>query len=140
MTFQPRAQPVLLSMLLLLGSSPLPAEQMSRDDYRAAKARIEAEFRQAEAACDRLSENLRDVCREDAKSKQKVGNAELEYNRSGSPADARKLALTRADGAYAVAKEKCDHRPGADKTSCLKEAKAAHERAVGEARAEARPL
>ena len=96
---------------------------------------IDAEYKESEAGCGRLDENLRDVCREEAKSKQKIAMAELEYNRTGNPADANKLALAKADGAYAVAKEKCDHRSGADKKLCLKEAQAARTKAVADAQA-----
>ncbi|MDQ6681059.1 MAG: hypothetical protein M3Y67_08875 [Pseudomonadota bacterium] len=120
----------------LSSAATLFAAPVTTDEYRAAKSRIEAEYKDSKAACDALSENAKDVCREEAKGKQKVARAELEYNRSGKPDDATKLATTKADAAYAVAKEKCGDRSGNDKDVCVKEAKTAHTKALADAKAD----
>jgi hypothetical protein len=102
---------------------------MSRQDYGAAKERIEAEYEAAKAGCDRLSGNAKDICMADAKGKQRVAEAELAHQRSGTAADARKAAFARADAAYELAKERCDDLSGNDKDVCVKEAKATEARA-----------
>jgi hypothetical protein len=114
------------------------AATMSRDDYRAARARIDAEYRDARAACDRLVDRGREVCRAEAAGKERVARAELEFNRSGDPNDAMRLALARADARYDVARERCAARAGADRTTCESDAKAQHAKAVADARLDRR--
>ena len=109
---------------------------MTADEYRVTRDRIEAEYKDSKAACDRLTDNAKDVCREEAKGREKVARAELEFNRSGSPKDATRLAEAKADAAYAVAKEKCDGRAGNDRKLCLDEAKTARIKALADAKAE----
>ena len=118
-----------------VGGSSLHAATMSNDEYKATKDRIEAEYKDQKASCDKLKDNAKDVCHEQAKGKQKVALAELDYNKSGDPKDAAKVAMAKADAAYDVAKEKCDDRKGNDKDVCVKEAKAAHTQATADAKA-----
>ena len=119
----------------LTGASALHAANMSNDDYKAAKDRIEAEYKAQKDSCDKLKDNAKDVCREEAKGKEKVARAELEFNRTGDPKDSAKLATAKADAAYEVAKERCDDRSGNDKDVCVKEAKANHTKATADAKA-----
>ena len=58
-----------------------------------------------------------------AKAKEKVALAELEYGYTGKVGDHRKWAEVKAKSAYAVAKEKCDDLAGNPKDVCVKEAK-----------------
>ncbi len=117
-------------------SSSLLAAPMTRDEYRVTKERVDAEYRDSKAACDRLTDNAKDVCRMEAKARQKVAAAELEYNRSGKPKDATRLAKIRADVAYDVNRERCDDRTGKDKELCRQEAKTAHQKAIADAKAD----
>ena len=132
MNFKPTFQLALVAAAMF-GAPVLHAASVSQDEYRTTKERIEAEYKDAKAACDKLRDNAKDVCREEAKGKEKVARAELEYNRSGDPKDATKLAEAKADAAYGVAKEKCDDRTGNDKDVCVKEAKASHTKAMADA-------
>lgn len=111
---------------------------VTQDEYRAARARIESEYKDMNAACERLPGNARDVCRLEARGKSRVARAELEYNRSGKPKDAAQLATTRADAAYDVARERCGDREGSERSGCLSEAKAVHEKALVDARLQTR--
>ena len=123
-----------LFAVAMVSGSALLAAPMTRAEYGTVKSRIEAEYKDSKAACDKLTDNAKDVCREEAKAKEKVARAELEYNRSGTPKDAAKLATTRADTAWDVAKERCDERAGNDKQTCVVEAKTAHAKALADAR------
>lgn len=125
-----------LGAATLCAMASLQAAEMSRDDYRAAKARIGAEYKAAKAGCDKLSGNAKDVCQTEAKGREKVGHAELEFNRSGEPAHAAKVKKVKADAAYDLAKERCDERTGKDKALCLNEAKAARAKALADAKAD----
>ena len=69
-----------------------------------------------------------------AKAKEKVARADLEYGYTGKPSDANKAAVVKADSAYAVAKEMCDDKGGNAKDVCLKEAKAEHVKGLADAK------
>ena len=125
----------LFTAAMVIGSAVL-AEPMTRAEYGTVKNRIEAEYKDSKAACDKFTDNAKDVCREEAKAKERVARAELEFNRSGTPKDAAKLATIRADTAYDVARERCDDRAGNDKQVCVGEAKAAHAKALADAKLE----
>jgi len=110
------------------------AANISKADYRADKTRISADYKAAKAACASFAANVKDVCVEEAKAKEKVARAELEYSYTGKPADQTKVLVAKAESTYAVAKEKCDDKAGNDKDVCLKEAKAVEVKALVDAK------
>ena len=110
------------------------AATMSKTEYSAAKDHISADYKADKAACATSSGNAKDVCQEQAKGKEKVARAELEYNSSGKATDANKVAVAKADSTYAVAKEKCDDKAGNAKDLCVTEAKATHTKALADAK------
>ena len=115
----------------------MPAAQaatMSKADYMGAKTAISATYKADKAGCASLAGNLKDICREEAKAKEKIALAELEYNYTGKQSDQTKLRETQAKSAYAVAKEKCDDLAGNPKDVCVKEAKAVEVRALADAK------
>jgi hypothetical protein len=132
MAYHLRKTAVLMTTLLLAGASQ--AATMGKDEYHAAKDRISAEYKQDKAACKQSSGNAKDICEEQAKGKEKVARAELEYSYSGKPADATKVEVAKADAAYEVAKERCDDMAGNPKSVCVSEAKAAHTKALADAK------
>jgi hypothetical protein len=110
------------------------AATISKADYTATKTRISADYKADKAACASLAGNAKDVCVEEAKAKEKVARAELEYSYSAKPADQTKVLETKARSAYAVAKEKCDDWAGNDKKVCVQEAKAVESKALSDAK------
>jgi hypothetical protein len=123
--------------LVMAGLLALPLAQaatMNKADYNTAKARISADYKAAHSACASLAANAKDVCVEEASAKQKVARAELEYDRSGKPADQTKVKVAKAEAAYAVAKEKCDDQAGNAKDVCVQEAKAVEVKALADAK------
>lgn len=140
LSYTPRL--ALLSAALFCGAAvqaqqaPMtPPSAMSSQQYAAQQDRIKADYKAARAACDKMSGNAKDICVEQAKGDEKVAEAQLQYQRSGKPADASKVALAQAEAAYEVAKERCDDLKGADKDACVKDAKAAEARAKASAKA-----
>ena len=107
---------------------------LNKADYNAAKDRISADYKADKSACDTFSGNQKDICVEQAKGKEKVARAELEYGNSGKAADGNKVAVAKADAAYAVAKEMCDDKGGNAKDVCVTEAKAAHTKGLADAK------
>ncbi len=123
--------------LVLAAILALPVAQaanMGKAEYKTAKDSISTTYKADKKACDALSGNAKDVCVEEAKGKEKVAKAELEYRYTGKPADQNKLLKARAEAAYDVAKEKCDDKAGNDKDVCVKEAKAAETTALADAK------
>lgn len=116
---QPTAQPQ-------TGSLVTPTE------YRAGKDKIDADYKADKAACKPLKGNAQDVCEAEAKAKEKNARAALEYAHTGRPADERKVNETRIDGAYDVAKERCDDLAGNAKDVCVREAKTVHEKGMAD--------
>ncbi len=123
-----------LAVAAMLAATGSFAATGNRADYTAAKDRIGAEYKADKAACDSRSGNQKDICMEQAKAKEKVARAEAEYNYTGKPADASKIAVEKADAGYAVAKEMCDEKGGNAKDICVSEAKAEHKKALADAK------
>jgi hypothetical protein len=107
---------------------------MGRADYQSARERIGDTYKADRAACASQAGNARDICIEKAKGQNKVALAQLEFDRSGKPADDTKLRVAKADADYAVAKEKCDDLAGNAKDVCRKEASAVQVKALADAR------
>ena len=123
-----------LLMAALLGVSAAQAAVISKQEYDSGKTRASSDYKAAKAACKSQAGNARDICMEEAKGKEKVARAELQYAYTGKVGDLTKLEVTRAKAAYEVAKEKCDDLAGNDKSVCVKEAKAVEVKALVNAR------
>lgn len=110
------------------------AQAMTREEHKAAEDRIEATYKADKQRCDGLSGNAKDICQSEAKGKEKVAKAELEAQYKPSAKAQAKVAEAKADAAYDTAKQKCDELAGNNKDVCMKDAKAAHETAVAQAK------
>jgi hypothetical protein len=127
----------LKTSLILAGMLALPMAQAAsgaKTDYNAGKTRIAADYKADRAACASLAGNAKDICVEQAKGKQKVGLAELEYGYTGKPGDQTKVLVAKAESVCAVAKEKCDDLAGNVKDVCVTEAKAVEAKALADAK------
>jgi hypothetical protein len=112
----------------------LTADAMSKDAYKAAKDKIEAQAKDAKKACTSMKENAKDICQAEAKANEKVAKAELDaQNRPDARADA-KVKQMKAEGEYEVAKEKCEDLKGGAIATCKKDAKTAYDKVKSEAR------
>lgn len=113
---------------------PVQAADLSRTDYSAGKSRIGDAYKADKKACDSLTANAKDVCIQEAKAKEKVAKAELEFSYSGTAKDQTKVAVAKAESTYAVAKERCDDQSGNEKDVCVKAAKAIEVRGLADAK------
>jgi len=118
----------------LTGAGGAWAQPGNKDARDAAIRNADAQYRMDKAACDALAGNAKDICVEDAKGKEKVAKAEAEAAYDNTPRMREKARAARADAAYEVAKEKCDDLSGNPKDVCIKEAKAAHVKALADAK------
>lgn len=112
------------------------ASGMSKDQYKAGKDRIEAQYKTDKSACEGMKGNAKDVCNTEAKGKEKVAKAELQARyKPGAKAD-EKVKDAQADAQYGVAKEKCDDFKRADRKVCDQQAKAARTTVKDQAKAD----
>jgi hypothetical protein len=116
----------MLSVAVCLAISPLAiGAVMSKSDYKAAKEGISAKFKADQAACAAMTGNVKDICSEEAKGRERVATAELVATNEPTSKHRYDVRLAKANATYAVAIEKCDDLSGNDKDVCVKEAKAA---------------
>jgi hypothetical protein len=132
MTFHLNAIPVALVLVLLQGSAY--AQGMAKADYEQRKDRVAAEYKVDKAACSKQAGNAADICKAEAKGKDRVALADLKHAYSGKAADLTKLQEAKAHAAYEVAEEKCDDLAGQPKDVCVQEAKAAKVKALADAK------
>ena len=123
-----------LIVAALLSFSVAQAATLTKAEYKADKTRISADYKVDKKACDALKANGKDVCVQEAKAKESVARAELEYSYTGKAADQTKVLEVKAKSAYAVDKEKCDDQAGNAKDVCVKEAKAVETKALADAK------
>lgn len=120
----------------LVFSAGVMAQSLSKDSYKAAENRIADEYRTDKVNCDSLSGNKKDICRAEAKGKEKVAEAELEARYEPTAKHLYQALIAKADADYAIAHEKCDDMAGNDKDVCVKEAKAVETRMKADADAQ----
>jgi len=116
------------------------AQSMSKNDYKAGKDKITAEYKLAKAGCASLSGNPKDICVAEAKGKESVGMAELETIYKPTPKNHYQARVAKAEADYAVAKERCDDMAGNAKDVCVKEAKAAETTAKADAKVQMKTM
>jgi hypothetical protein len=109
---------------------------MNKDAYKGAKDKLEAQYKADKKACDGQQGNAKDICKAEAKGKDKIAKAELDAQYKPSARADEKVRLAKADADYDVAKQKCGDMKGNSKDVCRKDAKAAHESAKGQAKAD----
>ena len=117
-------------------SAAAMANTMSKADYKAAKEKIEAEYKSAKAGCDRFSANENDICMAKAKGAENVALAELEAAYQPGTKARYNLHIAKAKADYSVANEKCDDLAGNTKDVCVKKAKAELTAAQADAKAQ----
>jgi hypothetical protein len=99
----------------------------------ALKARIAAQYNQAQASCLRVDGHAREVCEEKAQGERDVQLSALQLQAQPSAENDRKLQLTKAEAAYEAAMVRCQAELGAARRVCRETAQAALNAAKAEA-------
>ena len=107
---------------------------ISRDEYKREKDRVEADAKAAKAKCKSMSGNAKDICQAEAKANEKIAKKELDYKKNPNDKNKQDIEKAKAEGAYEVAKEKCEDQKGAEMASCKKAAKADKDKTMAEIR------
>lgn len=104
--------------------------------YRTMTQQADADYKVAKAQCKDMSGNARNLCMEEAKVVH--ARAELaaltEYNNTPKGRTKARTELANAD--YALAKVKCADTSGAEKDSCMSNARAVHTAALADVKAD----
>lgn len=124
---------IALALSLAFSASAM-AQNMSKEDYKAAEKSIAAAHKADKARCDSLAHNAKDICKAETKGKDMVAKAELEAQYKPSKKADYEVSVAKAEADYAVSIEKCDDVSGNQKNVCVKEAKAAQVRAKADAK------
>jgi hypothetical protein len=111
-------------VVFLMSSAAAMGAGMSKDDYRASKDRIAADYKNAKATCGSYAGNTKDVCVADADGKNSVAKAQLEATYEPTLKNRYDVSIATAEARYAVAREKCNTLAGNGKDVCIKQAEA----------------
>ena len=82
-----------------------------------------------------MKDNARDICQAEAKAKEKIAKKELDWKKNPNEKNRMDYEKMKAEGAYEVAKEKCEDMKGAEESACKKQAKADEKKAIADAKA-----
>lgn len=115
--------------------APAPFQALSTPVYNGARDDLKASYKAARDACNKLAGNAKDVCVERAKGDEKVGMANLKYQHTGAMKDRNDFLEARNDARYKIAKESCDDMAGNPKDVCRADAKAQHDKAKADMKA-----
>ncbi|UXY15400.1 hypothetical protein N8I74_19145 [Chitiniphilus purpureus] len=126
-----RLHPILFAASLVFAAAG--AAHAAADEHEAQRRTIQERYDTGKAQCKGLSGNAKDVCQERVKADRDIALAELDALGKNTP-DARAEAIrVRAKAEYEVREEQCDDFAGNKKDVCMKEAKAARDKALAEA-------
>ena len=124
-----------ISVTLLAFACGAAAAPMTREEYKAAKKRIVAEYESDRQKCGPLYGNALDLCVARARGVRDVANSELQAVYKPGPRTYYDAAIARSKADYSNAKERCDEERGVAKKACLKDAKKALDASRSEAKA-----
>jgi hypothetical protein len=125
----------LLCALALIGLAGTASANLTKPVYSQAKDEVKAMFKAERDKCGSLAGNAKDVCVERAKAHEKVALANLEYQYTGTVKDHNDYLEARYEARYKLAKEMCDDKSGNAKDVCVAEAKAQHDKAKADLKA-----
>jgi hyperosmotically inducible protein len=115
-------------------AAPTAALNHDPATYRNVTQKTNADYQAAVAKCDAKGGNDKDVCMAEARLARTRGEASAlsQYNNTAAGRERARAGI--ADAEFAVAKARCDGKSGADKDSCMDNAKSVHTAALADAK------
>jgi len=117
-------------------AAPTAALNHDPATYRNLTQKAESEYRAAAAKCDARSGNDKDICMAEARLARTRTEADALSKYNNTAAGRARTRTNVADAEYDLAKAKCDAKSGADKDSCMDNAKSVHTAALADAKAD----
>ncbi|WP_229476661.1 BON domain-containing protein [Massilia rubra] len=136
---KPIVATLLATALSAAFASAYAAETTTKTDtatYRTMTQKADADYKLASAQCKDMSGNARNLCMEEAKvTRARADLAALtDYNNTLKGRSKARTELANAD--YSLAKVKCADTSGAEKDSCMSNARAVHTAALADVKAD----
>jgi hyperosmotically inducible protein len=127
----------LLATAVSASFAAAPTAALNHDPatYRNVTQKAAADYKVAVAKCTGMSGNAKDVCIEEAKSARAHAEADAIAQYNNTAKGRAKASVAVADADYALAKAKCGDMTGADKDSCMNNARSVRTAAVADAKA-----
>jgi osmotically-inducible protein OsmY len=118
-----------------IAAAPTAALNHDPATYRNASQKAATEYKQASAKCDARSGNDKDICLAEARAARARNEADAlaKYNNSEKGRASARAKVADAD--FEVAKARCDAQSGAEKDSCMDNAKSVRTAALADAKA-----
>jgi hyperosmotically inducible protein len=104
--------------------------------YRTMTQKADADYKLAAAQCKDMSGNARQLCMEEAKVVRARADLAAVTNYNNTVKERSKARSELVDADYALAKVKCADASGAEKDSCLSNARAVHTAALADVKAD----
>ena len=117
-------------------AAPTAALNHDPQTYRNLTQKAESEYRAAAAKCDARSGNDKDICMAEARLARTRTEADALSKYNNTAAGRARARTNLADAEYDLAKARCDAKSGADKDSCMDNAKSVHTAALADAKAD----
>lgn len=115
-------------------AAPTAALNHDPATYRNVTAKAAADYKAATAKCNSMSGNDKDVCVAEAKAARARAESEAVAKYNNTEQGRAKARVKLADADYDVAKAKCGAMSGADKDTCMNNAKSVHTAALADAK------
>jgi hypothetical protein len=137
-----KSQPVCVllfsaAVIAAAGATTLPKHPpLTRQAYAAQRVQIDAQLDANRKLCGSMKGSTRDICEVEAKGRADALKAELEARYKPSPEATFQSRSVTAEANYAVAKVKCKVAKDTARDRCMKDAKAAREAALRQAKVE----
>ena len=116
-------------------AAPTAALNHDPATYRNVTQKAASEYKAATAKCDAKSGNDKDICMAEAKASRARTEAQAIAKYNNSAEGKAKARSKVAEAEYDVAKARCDARSGAEKDSCMDNAKSVRTAALADAKA-----
>ena len=113
------------------------AAPQSAEEYKAAVARAEADYRLARERCNTSGGTTKAICVAEAKAAEKRAKADAMVAHKNTDQARNDASLEYAEADYMVAKERCREQGGNARDICMEEARAAWAKAKADAKASA---
>jgi hyperosmotically inducible periplasmic protein len=127
----------LLAILLAGAACTCFAASAAEDpNYRSAVDKASADYKAAKAKCDSMSGNAKTVCVDEAKAARAHADADAVAQYNNTKRARSKAQIAAADADYMLARAKCADESGAEKTSCLSNARSTRKTAIANAKAD----
>lgn len=109
------------------------APPMTPDDRKAQEMRIEDQFTQAKARCNRVEGHARELCRDRARGERDIESAQLQFEIAPTADNDQKVRLAKAEAAYTRAMIECKEMDGQARAVCRQDAKSTYADAQADA-------